>query len=301
VTKKILIVGGTGFIGYHLALQSKKMSWDVTIASTKKPPQIRKIKKVKYIRCDISKKSRVNKAFKNNFNYVVNLGGYVDHGNKKKTFKSHYNGSKNLANYFLKKNIDAFVQIGSGGEYGKLKSPQRESSKSKPLSVYSRAKFLATNFFLELFSKKNFPVTILRLYQVYGPKQDQNRFLPIVIKNCLLDKNFPCSHGQQFRDFVYIKDVVNAIIKSLIIKKAKGEIINIGSQKPLKIKRLISQIIKITGGGKPQYGLIPLRKEENLNTHPSILKAKKIINWEPKINFKKGLKLTVKYYEKKLS
>mgnify|MGYP003687913211 FL=1 len=73
MTKKILIVGGTGFIGYHLALQSKKMSWDVTIASTKKPPQIRKIKKVKYIRCDISKKSRVNKAFKNNFNYVVNL------------------------------------------------------------------------------------------------------------------------------------------------------------------------------------------------------------------------------------
>jgi len=94
---------------------------------------------------------------------------------------------------------------------------------------------------------------------------------------------------------------VNAIIKSLIIKKAKGEIINIGSQKPLKIKRLISQIIKITGGGKPQYGLISLRKEENLNTHPSILKAKKIINWEPKINFKKGLKLTVKYYEKNLS
>ena len=301
MTKKILIIGGTGFIGYHLALRAKKKNWNVTIVSTRKPPEIRKIKKVKYIKCDISKRSKVNNAFKNNFNYVVNLGGYVDHGNKNKTFRSHYNGCKNLANYLLKTKIDAFVQIGSGGEYGKLKSPHKEKNISNPLSVYSRAKYLATLFLLELFHKKNFPVTILRFYQVYGPKQDQNRFLPIVIKNCLLNKNFPCSHGRQSRDFVFIEDVVDAIIKSLTIKKAKGEIINIGSQQPMRIKKLISKIIKITGGGKPQYGSIQLRKEENLVTYPDISKAKKIIKWEPKINFQKGLKLTIKYYEKKLS
>lgn len=301
MTKKILIIGGTGFIGYHLALRAKKKNWNVTIVSTRKPPEIRKIKKVKYIKCDISKRSKVNNAFKNNFNYVVNLGGYVDHGNKNKTFRSHYNGCKNLANYFLKTKIDAFVQIGSGGEYGKLKSPHKEKNISNPLSVYSRAKYLATLFLLELFHKKNFPVTILRFYQVYGPKQDQNRFLPIVIKNCLLNKNFPCSHGRQSRDFVFIEDVVDAIIKSLTLKKAKGEIINIGSQQPMRIKKLISKIIKITGGGKPQYGSIQLRKEENLVTYPDISKAKKIIKWEPKINFQKGLKLTIKYYEKKLS
>ena len=69
----------------------------------------------------------------------------------------------------------------------------------------------------------------------------------------------------------------------------------------MRIKKLISKIIKITGGGKPQYGSIQLRKEENLVTYPDISKAKKIIKWEPKINFQKGLKLTIKYYEKKLS
>ena len=233
------------------------------------------------------------------FKYVVNLGGYVDHSNKKKTFKSHYVGCKNLAEIFLKKNPKAFIQIGSSVEYGNLKSPQIESARCYPnliKSVYGKAKLLSSIYLIELFKKKKFPLTILRLYLAYGPRQDINRFLPIIIKGCIKNEKFLCSNGNQLRDFIHVDDVVNAILKALTSKNAKGEIINIGSGKPRKIRNIIEHVKKISKGGYPQFGKIKLRKDEILKLYPNIRKAKNKINWSPKISFEKGLKSTIKFY-----
>tara|TARA_B110000967_G_C18788781_1_gene512210 strand:- start:256 stop:1167 length:912 start_codon:yes stop_codon:yes gene_type:complete len=297
--KKILIIGGTGFLGYHLAKMSLKKNWQVTSVSTKKPKKIRFIKSVTYVICDINKKNLIKKKIKKNFNYVVNFGGYVDHNNKKKTFSSHFYGCKNLANHFLDSNISSFVQIGSSVEYGDLKSPHKESKKYNPKlikSTYGKAKLLSTNYLLDLFEKKKFPSTVIRLYLGYGPKQDLNRFLPITIDSCIKNKKFKCSDGVQYRDFLHVDDIINAIYKSIKNKSSKGEIINIGSGKPRNIKTIIQLIKKKVKGGKPQFGAIKLRKDEILKMYPSIKKAKIIINWKPKISFEKGLKNTIKSY-----
>ena len=133
----------------------------------------------------------------------------------------------------------------------------------------------------------------MRLYNTYGPRQDLNRFIPIVISGCIKNKKFPCSKGNQLRDFLHIDDVVDAILKSLTNKNAKGQIINIGSGKPRIIKNIIEYIKKILKGGYPQFGRIKLRKDEILKVYPDINKAKNKINWKPKISFKKGLKITI--------
>ena len=298
----ILIIGGTGFIGYHLAKKSLEKSWSVTSISSNLPPKKRYLSKVKYIICDITKKKLLKKKIKKYYRYVVNLGGYVDHTDKNKTFKSHYNGCKNLTEIFLKKMPQSFVQMGSSIEYGNFKSPQNENFKCKTKlvkSVYGKAKLLSTIHLIDLFKKKKFPSTILRLYLAYGPKQDINRFLPIIIKGCIKNKKFPCSNGNQFRDFIHVDDVVNAILKSLISKKAKGQIINLGSGKPRKIKNIINIVKKISNGGFPQFGKIKLRKDEILKLYPNIKKAKRIINWRPKISFESGLRSTIKYYNER--
>ena len=239
------------------------------------------------------------KIINQTFDYVVNLGGYVDHKNKVKTYNSHFKGCKNISNFLLNKNIKSFIQLGSSGEYGSVNSPQKESSEGSPKSIYTKAKFLATKHLIKLFNKKNFPVTVLRLYQAYGPKQDVNRFLPIVIEACRKNENFDCSDGKQLRDFIHVEDVVNAILKSLKSLKAKGEIINIGTGKPQKIKDVINFLVKRLRGGKPNFGKIKLRKDEILKIYPDISKAKKILKWTPKIKFKKGLEDTIRSYEKK--
>ena len=298
--KKILIVGGTGFIGYHLAKRSLKKGWQVTSISSSAPKKIRYLSKVEYIRCDITNKKLLKKSIYKSFDYVVNLGGYVDHSHKKKTYKSHYEGCKNLAEIFLQKKILSFIQIGSSIEYGTSNSPQKESIKcnlKSIKSVYGRAKLLSSVYMTNLFRKKNFPSPVLRLYQVYGPKQDINRFLPFIINKCLKNKKFHCSEGNQLRDFIYVDDVVEAVIKSLTSKNARGEIINIGSGKPRVVKKVIEKVIKISKGGYPQYGMFKKRKFEISKLYPNIKKAKNKINWIPKMPFEKGLKKTIKLYK----
>ena len=294
--KKILIVGGTGFIGYHLAKFCLKKKWDVTSFSKNKPKKIRKLSKIKYFKIDLYNKKDFKKI-NFNFDYVVNLGGYVDHSNKIKTYNSHFIGCKNLSNFFLNKNIKSFVQMGSSGEYGRSKSPQKENINCYPISTYNRAKFLATKHLINLYKNKNFPVTILRLYQAYGPKQDKNRLIPIVIDSCIKNKKFPCSDGKQYRDFIHVDDLVQSILKCFDNKKAKGQIINIGTGKPIKIKNVINLIKNKIKNGQPQFGKIKLRSEEMLKMYPKISKAKKILDWCPKIKFKNGLFSTIKSYQ----
>ena len=187
--------------------------------------------------------------------------------------------------------------MGSGGEYGRGKSPHDEKIFSNPRSIYSKSKFLATKYLLALHRRKNFPVTILRLYQAYGPKQDINRLIPIAIDSCLKNKKFPCSNGKQYRDFVHVDDLVKSIFKCLKNKKAEGQIINIGTGKPKKIKNVINLIKNKIKSGHPQFGKIKLRPEEGLKVYPKISKAKKILGWSPKIKFKNGLFSTIKSYQ----
>ena len=101
--KKILILGGTGFIGYHLAKASLKKGFKVISLSKNKPIKKRYLKRVKYIIADISNKNFIHQIINEDFQYVVNLAGYVDHSDKIKTYKSHYVGCKYISNFFFKK------------------------------------------------------------------------------------------------------------------------------------------------------------------------------------------------------
>ena len=126
---RILIAGGTGFIGYHLAKRCLKLNWKVVSISTKPPKKNRKLKNVNYLILDISNQKKIFEKLSTNYDYVVNLAGYVDHSHNVKTMKSHFNGCKNLSLFFLNSKIKKFVQVGSSIEYGKIKSPQIEKKK----------------------------------------------------------------------------------------------------------------------------------------------------------------------------
>ena len=300
---KILIVGGTGFLGYHLAKKCLFKGWIVHSISTSKPKKIRFLKKVKYKILDITNKKLFKKKLNFNYDYVVNLGGYVNHSEKKKTYKSHYIGCKNLVDFYLKKKIKSFIQIGSCVEYGSITSPQKEASNiniNEIKSTYGRAKLLSTKYLLNKFNKYRFPCTILRLYLVFGPRQDFNRFIPIIAKGCIENSKFATSDGSQLRSFLYVDDFSNAVFKCIKNKKANGQVFNISSDKSIKLKKVITLIKRLVKGGRPNWGKIKLRKDELLNLYPNIQKVKKELNWKPKVNFEKGLKKTINYYKKTL-
>ena len=299
----LLVVGGTGFIGYHVILAAKKKGLNITSLSIHRPKKKRYVKNVKYITANIANFEELKKKVKTNFNYVVNLGGYGRHDDFAKgggeIFKNHFLGVVNLTKIFSKKKIKKFIQIGSSEEYGKTKAPQSENLEGYPTSPYALAKLASTKYLQILYKKEKFPSTILRLFLVYGPHQDENRALPQIIKGCLKNKKFPTTKGNQIRDFCYIDDVVDAIFLTMFSKTSNGEIINIGSGETFKIKNVIEKVRQIIGKGKPQYGKMSLRKNENINLYPKIEKAKIKIKWYPKIKFDQGIRIVLRSMSKK--
>ena len=202
---------------------------------------------------------------------------------------------KNLINIFKKKKINLFIQASSSLEYGNIKSPQNEKNKCAPVSHYGKAKHKATKYLM----KDNFffNYIVLRLYQVYGPYQKIDRLIPITINSCLKNKKFKCTDGTQKRDFLFIDDFIDLIVKILKKKKIKSGIYNVGSGKPLYVNYIIKKINFIIKKGYPLFGAIKMRKDESSSLYPNTNKIKKNFNWLPKTSFLEGIKKTINYYE----
>jgi len=293
---KILIFGGTGFIGYHLKKRCIKKGWQVTSVSKNYPKKNKFLRKVKYKIFNLQNFKNF-KTLDKNYDYIVNASGYINNNNSLNYNDQNFKIVKNIFSYFKNSKIKAFLNIGSSAEYGGVNSIQNEKLRCIPRSKYGRDKLNCTIFLLNAFIKFNFPAIIFRVYQVYGPFQETNRLIPIAAKACFFDKIFDCSDGNLIRDFIYIDDLLDAIFKALKEDKSKGQIFNLGSGKKISLKFVINSIKKFYKKGYPIFGKIKLRKDESKIIVADIKKSKKIFKWKPKITFKLGLLKTLKYYK----
>lgn len=297
----MLVLGGTGFIGRWVVEKALKRHYEVTVLSINRTISNFRIGGVNYICIDILDECLLKNALgKIQFNYVINLSGYIDHSelkqNGKKILETHFNGLINLISCLNWDELLNFIQVGSSDEYGNITAPQKENDLSLPISCYSMAKLAANQFLQMLYRSEGFPATILRFFLVYGPGQDENRFLPHIINCALRDKNFPVSEGKQKRDFCYIEDVVEGIFDALESHKCYGQIINIASGSPERISDVIERVLNIIGKGTPEYGAVDYRPGENMELYADISKAQRMLNWRPKTLLEDGLSKTISFY-----
>ena len=295
--KKILILGGSGFLGKNLLVKLVRFRrYKITSINNKTLKNSKKIKKISYISCNIYNYQKLRKKLKNKkFDFVINFSGNIDHSDKKETFKAHFDGVKNIVKYIKLTKSGLLIQAGSSLEYGENKSPQNEKQICKPLSAYGEAKLLSSKFIMKNLND----FIILRPYQIYGPHQKKNRLIPITIDSCIKNLKFPCTQGSQKRDFLYIDDFIDLIIKILRSKKINSDIFNVGSGKPIKVKKAILTIVKKIKKGNPLFGKIKMRKDEKNSLYPNLNKIKKTFKWRPKINFDTGISKTINFYKEK--
>lgn len=301
--KHLLIVGGSGFIGQHIVKKALEEGLKTTVLSKNAIVEEQKKAGVEYLNSDIRDKSRLSQCLLGKkFEYVVNLGGYINHENfpngGDEIYDVHFAGVRNLADTIDLKVLKAFIQIGSSDEYGSNLAPQIETQREAPFSAYSCAKVASTHYLQTRFKTEKFPAIILRPFLVYGPGQNEDRFIPQIIRGCINDQSFSTSKGEQLRDFCYIDDFTQAVFATLKKTKAHGEVINICSGIPVTIKLMIEKIVSLIGSGRPQFGKIPYRVGENMELYGDPEKAKKILNWKAKTSLDNGLERTVEWVKK---
>ena len=301
----VLVLGGTGFIGHHLVKAIQGRNWQVTSASLHRPVPTRYVDGVRYLLVDLTDATAVKEHITVAYDYVVNLGGYIDHtlfqAGGRALISSHFTALQNLIQALPRHSLKRFVQIGSSDEYGNAPSPQREGLRESPISPYSFAKVASTQFLQMLHCTENFPATILRLFLVYGPGQNDQRFLPQIIQGCLQDRAFPTSAGEQLRDFCYVGDVVEAILQALECESMDGQIFNLASGQPISIRAMIEKTQTLIGQGNPSFGAIPYRIGENMSLYADISKISQVLKWCPQVPLEDGLRRTIDWYAQHVS
>jgi nucleoside-diphosphate-sugar epimerase len=295
----LLVVGGSGFIGSHLAREAVRLGWQVDSIGLTEPSPARRVAGVKYIKADITSAETLYQVAKARYDYVVNLSGYIDHtlfsDGGRRLISAHFDGLLNLVSCLDKTQLRRFVQIGSSDEYGASPAPQLEENREQPISPYSLGKVAATHFLQMINRTENFPAVILRLFLAYGPGQEKKRLIPQIISGCLEDELFPTSAGDQLRDFCYVEDVVRAIFMVLETETVNGQVFNVGSGEPVSIKSVINMICQIITKGRPQFGLVDYRPGENMALYPDINKIKRTIGWRSEVSLATGLARTIEW------
>jgi len=287
---KILITGGTGFIGSHLTQFLKKDN-DITIYDVKKPIE----KDVKFILGDILDEQKILQSFQD-FDAIIHLAATVGVKNTETnpvlTLNTNILGTKNILEACKKHNIKKVILASSSEIYGEpRKVPIDETQTPIPITTYGISK-LASEEYLKSYAKTyGFNYSILRFFNVVGPKQSSRFVLPEFIKNALNNKPLVIhGDGLQIRAFCHIADICQGIEKSIC--KGDGEIFNIGNDlEPITIENLAKKVISVLNSQSTikyiSFEKSGRNREQEIMTRiPSIQKAKKILSYQPEHNLK---------------
>ena len=291
---KILVTGGCGFLGSHLVDQLVKLNHTVTVIddlSNGKISNIKNsIKKIKLIKVDISKNGEWKKYFKKK-DVVIHLAAIADIvpsiNNPTQYFNVNVKGTVNIRENSRDYKVKKIIYAASSSSYGiPKKYPTDELEKLNPQYPYALTKKLGEDIVMNWGKIYNLNVTSLRFFNIYGERSrttgSYGAMFGIFLAQKLNKKPFTIvGNGKQKRDFTYVTDVVNALIRSIKLKK-KNQIINIGSGKCYSVNYIVKLL-----GGKKIY--IPKRPGEPEITWAKIQKAKRLLNWQPKIGIEQGV------------
>jgi dTDP-glucose 4,6-dehydratase len=325
------ITGGAGFIGStmikflientdHHIINFDKLTYAGNIETLK---SVSKNKRYKFIHGDIIDRNTIDKIFKKfKPDIVMNFAAesHVDRSiNKADNFiNTNILGTYNILNSALtyweklkgnKKNNFRFHQVSTDEVFGTLgkKGKFKETSSYQPNSPYSASKASADHLVRAWNITYNIPTLITNCSNNYGPFQFPEKLIPLMILNAVRGKKLPLyGNGMNIRDWIHVEDHVSALYE-IIIKGKAGETYNIGGENEKSNFEVVSQICKILDSLK-------VNKKNNIEKYLDLIifvsdrpghdqryridnkKIKEELGWSPKIKFKDGLKMTVKWY-----
>ena len=311
---KILITGSAGFIGFSFAEMLLKKKFIVTgidnfdnYYSTKYKKKrnniLKKYKNFLFKEIDINSKKKINNFFKKNkydiiFHFAAQAGVRYSVINPKKYKKVNIGGFKNILDSTKKIKDQKIFYASSSSVYGDSKIfPLKETSKLYPKNIYAISKY-SNEKIATIYNKKfNMNLIGLRFFTVYGEWGRPDMLLFKLFKSFKQNKIFYLNNkGNHFRDFTYIKDVINILYRLIYLKNIKYKIYNICSSNPINIKLIIDNFCEQYKYKRIKY--IKKNKLEVYKTYGSNKLIKQLTKYKKFTSFKLGLKKTTSWYFK---
>lgn len=304
--KNILIAGGCGFIGSNLCKKLLNENNKIICIDNLFSGKIENIQNFitnsnfKFINHNIIEPVDIDDEIDEIYNLACPASPPIYQKEPLYTLKTNFIGSINLLELAKKKN--AKILLASTSEiYGEPEiSPQSEKYKGNVNTIgvrscYDEGKRVAETLFMNYNSEFNLNTRIVRIFNTYGPNMDKNdgRVVTNFITQILDNKPITIyGDGSQTRSFQYIDDLLEGITK--LMDSDYIYPVNIGNPNEITIKNLGLILIKLTNS-KSNFIYKSLPLDDPTNRNPDIHLAKKILNWQPKIDLEKGLLKTIEY------
>jgi len=312
---RILVTGGAGFIGGNFIhyMSDKYPDYDIIcVDCLTYAGNLETLKSVmdnpgfKFYKADITDRNEISLIFeKERPNIVVNFAAesHVDRSIESPAVFLNTNiiGVQVLMDACIRHGVKRFHQVSTDEVYGDLPLDRpdllfTEQSPLKASSPYSASKAGADLLVLAYNRTYNLPITISRSSNNYGPYQDTEKLIPLMIVTALQNKPLPVyGKGENIRDWLYVLDHCTAI--DLIIHKGTvGEIYNVGGNAEMKNIDLVKMLVKELGRSEDLISFVPDRPGHDLRYAISSDKTRNELGWMPEMGFLNGIRNTIEWY-----
>ncbi len=307
---KILVSGATGFVGANILryLTSTNNAVSVLMRKTSNPWRVRDIlNETDQYFCDLVKREKLRETIREiKPDVIIHLAAYGlrTPRDPMTTIQANFIGTVNIMDACAEIGFDCFINTGSCFEYGVKQQHISETELLDPLDEYGVSKAAATLYCQSVAKRENLPVFTLRLFRPYGYYEQPKTLISSIIISCLKKMPLKLFTPTAVRDFIFIKDVVDAY--SDVITKGSsiypGEILNVGTGKQHTISKVFEIVKKLTASEiKVEIGEVVKKHVDNAEMWAADnSRIKKIIGWSPKYDIESGLKKTVNWFEKNM-
>jgi nucleoside-diphosphate-sugar epimerase len=289
------VTGSSGFIASHLISTLLDKKANVIGIDIKSPKKYQYSKKsFKYIRGNICEKLPTIKDIDVIFHLAATASPNYCQEHPDEAFKVNVQGVFNMLEYAKQHKIPKFIFTSSAQLYGTNPKylPIDETHPIVPTqNVYTVTKKLGEDL-CNVYSSKKLSVTILRLFNVFGPEQDFDYFIPTIIKQSIEKKYVELWSEKPTRDWNYVQNTVDALLAAGLSKKS--DLFNVGSGIEIKTGK-VARFIASKFNAKVKFQNIKVSGSLRLQCNSN--KIKRILKWEPKISFDEGLLKTTDWYE----
>ena len=301
----VVITGASGFIGRHLCNTLSKRGIRVIALSRNGQPN--RLVETEHYELDLRDQMKVRELIQYiKPRYVVHLAAVKNRSVAASEYRDAYDGNW-LSSFNLVEacnevgTLKRFVFLGSSDEYGQQLPPFRESSREAPVTSYGVSKLAVTQL-LQTFSRScGFPAVVLRPTIAYGPNQGSDMFLSAMIQSIVCGERFAMTQGEQTRDYVYIDDLITAIMSALSVgNEVCGQLINISSGTPLRVRDLANKVARLVdaeAGKLLDFGARDYRPGEAMEYWSNNDLANELLNWRPLVSLDDGLRRTIHSFQ----